>query len=112
MEQVVEELETKAKETDKRMDTLATQVRNIESEIFADGQEIEVGNLLKSVSEVKSNYQNLRKDLMEVQDLQKQLSTSLHVQLRLMQAQFNTLKEKLNQATPSNVDQGSSKNDG
>ncbi|KAG5881465.1 hypothetical protein JTB14_000893 [Gonioctena quinquepunctata] len=43
----------------------------------------------------KSNYQNLRKDLMEVQDLQKQLSSSLHVQLKVLQAKFNMLKEKV-----------------
>lgn len=86
------------RQTDERMGTLATQVGNIESEIFSEnGEEIEVNNLLKSVNEVKSNYQNLRKDLMEVQDLQKQLSSSLHVQLKVMQAKFNTLKNKLPQ---------------
>lgn len=86
------------RQTDERMGTLATQVGNIESEIFSEnGEEIEVNNLLKSVNEVKSNYQNLRKDLMEVQDLQKQLSSSLHMQLKMMQAKFNTLKNKLPQ---------------
>ncbi|XP_018569297.1 uncharacterized protein LOC108909443 [Anoplophora glabripennis] len=108
MEQAVEDLENKMKETDQKMGNLALQVGNIESEIFSDtGEQIEVNNLLKSVSEVKTNYQNLRKDLMEVQDLQKQLSSTLHMQLKLMQAKFNMLKEKLpeapiSQSKPSN----------
>ncbi|XP_072387640.1 uncharacterized protein [Diabrotica undecimpunctata] len=98
MEQAVEDLENKMKQTDERMDTLVVQVSNIESEFFAEsGEQIEVNNLLKSVGEVRSNYQNLRKDLLEVQDLQKQLSSSLHLQLKVMQAKFNTLKEKISQ---------------
>ncbi|KAJ8909879.1 hypothetical protein NQ315_013513 [Exocentrus adspersus] len=102
MEQAVEDLENKMKETDEKMGSLALQVGNIESEIFSEsGEEIEVNNLLRSVSEVKSNYQNLRKDLLEVQDLQRQLSTSLHVQLKLMQTKFNMLKEKLPEAPQS-----------
>ncbi|KAF7282117.1 hypothetical protein GWI33_003232 [Rhynchophorus ferrugineus] len=95
MEQAVEDIENKMKKTDERLDTLAIQVGNIEQEIFSDGtQEVEVHNLLRSVSEVKDNYQNLRKEIMEVQDLQKQLSSSLSMQLKIMQSKFNTLKEK------------------
>lgn len=84
------------KETDERMGTLVVQVSNIESEFFAEnGEQIEVNDLLKSVGEVRSNYQNLRKELHEVQDLQRQLSTSLNLQLKVMQAKFNLLKEKI-----------------
>lgn len=103
--QTVEDIENKMKQTDERMDTLAVQVGNIEHEIFSeDGQEVEVKNLLRSVSEVKDNYQNLRKEIMEVQDLQKQLSSSLKVQLKMMQSKFNTLKEKINMADVSKVE--------
>lgn len=95
------------KETDEKMGSLALQVGNIESEIFSEnGEQIEVNNLLKSVSEVKTNYQNLRKDLLEVQDLQKQLSSTLHMQLKLMQAKFNMLKEKLPEAPVSSLKAG------
>ncbi|CAH1163269.1 unnamed protein product [Phaedon cochleariae] len=98
MEQAVEDLESKMKQTDERMDTLALQVSNIEDDLFSEsGEQVEVNVLLKSVGEVRDNYQNLRKELMEVQDLQKQLSTSLHTQLTLMQTQFKMLKEKLPQ---------------
>ncbi|XP_057669151.1 uncharacterized protein LOC130901650 [Diorhabda carinulata] len=101
MDQVVEELENKMKKTDERMDTLVVQVSNIENEFFVENvEQLEVNDLLKSVGEVKSNYQNLRKEILEVQDLQRQLSSSLHIQLKVMQAQFNTLKEKISQ-TPA-----------
>lgn len=84
------------KKTDEKLDDLAVQVGHIESEMFAeDGAEIEVNDLLRSVNEVKNNYQNLRKEIVEVQDLQKQLSCSLQVQLKMMQAKFNNLKEKI-----------------
>lgn len=84
------------RQTDEIMGSLASQVGDLENEIFSENQnQIEVNNLLQSVNRVKDNYQNLRKDLMEVQDLQKQLSHSLHVQLQVMQAKFNTLKQKL-----------------
>lgn len=98
------------KKTDARLDSLAVQVGNIENEIFSqDGEEIEVNNLLKSVNEVKSNYQNLRKELLEVQDLQKQLSSSLHLQLKVMQSKFNMLKGKIYVPPPSHTTQSSNK---
>ncbi|KAH1011737.1 uncharacterized protein LOC109543764 [Dendroctonus ponderosae] len=104
MEQVVEDIEKKMKKTDAQLDTLALQVENIELEIFTEeGQELEVHNLLKSVSEVKDNYQNLRKDLLEVQGLQKQLSSSLNLQLKMMQSKFNGLKERVIVAKHSQI---------
>lgn len=82
--------------TDQKMDVLADQVTNIESELFSeDGSQVEVMTLLQSVTEVKNNYQNLRKEIVEVQHLQKQLSSTLQIQLQAMQSKFNTLKEKL-----------------
>lgn len=96
------------RQTDERMGSLASQVGNLENEIFSENQnQIEVNNLLQSVNQVKSNYQNLRKDLMEVQDLQKQLSRSLHVQLQVMQAKFNTLKQKLPPSHMARIGQNS-----
>lgn len=93
------------KKTDQKLDDLATQVGHIETEIFSeDNAEIEVNNLLKSVNEVKNNYQNLRKEIVEVQDLQKQLSSSLQLQLKMMQAKFNTLKEKVGAVGPPRVE--------
>lgn len=86
---------------DQKLDNLAVQVGNIENNVFSeDGAQVEVMSLLKSVHDVKSNYQNLRKDILEVQDLQKKLSSSLQTQLRLMQTKCEILKEKLCINTP------------
>lgn len=86
---------------DEKLDTLAAQVGNIESNIFSeDGTEVEVFTLLKSVNDVKSNYQNLRKEILEVQDLQKELSSTLQTQLKIMQNKCNILKEKLSINVP------------
>ncbi|XP_044764008.1 uncharacterized protein LOC123320688 [Coccinella septempunctata] len=96
IERSMENIAERMKRTDEKMDVLAERVTNIESDIFSEeGETIQVNSLLKSVNEVKENYQSLRKELMEVQDLQKQLSSSLQVQLRMMQSKFNTLKEKV-----------------
>ncbi|KYB26891.1 hypothetical protein TcasGA2_TC033436 [Tribolium castaneum] len=96
LERAMEDLTAKMKKTDEKLDDLASQVGHIESEfLLEDTAEIEVNNLLRSVNEVKTNYQNLRKEIVEVQDLQKQLSTSLQLQLKMMQAKCNTLKEKV-----------------
>lgn len=81
---------------DEKLDTLAIQVGNIENSVFSEeGAEVEVFGLLKSVNEVKTNYQNLRKEILEVQDLQKELSGTLQTQLKAMQNKCNSLKERI-----------------
>lgn len=82
--------------TDEKLDNLAVQVGNIENSVFSeDGAEVEVFSLLKSVNDVKTNYQNLRKEILEVQDLQKELSSTLQTQLKTMQSKCNLLKERI-----------------
>lgn len=81
---------------DQKLEGLVEQVDHIENGIFSeDGTEVEVFTLLQSVNEVKNNYQNLRREILEVQDLQKQLSSSLQIQLKTMQTKFNHLKKKI-----------------
>lgn len=70
-------------------------MENVEKEIFREDNEIEVFKLLKSVTEVKNDYQNLRKEILEVQQLQKQLTFSLRAQLQFVQGRFNILKNKI-----------------
>lgn len=82
--------------TDQKLDGLASQMVEMEKEMFSeDGAQVEVFDLLKTVSEVTSNYENLRKEIVEVQDLQKQLSSRLQIHLKTMQSRINSLKEKL-----------------
>lgn len=77
------------------MDTLALKVENVEKEMYRDDADIEVFKLLKSVTDVKNDYQNLRKEILEVQVLQKQLTCSLRAQLKLVHGNFNFLKHKI-----------------
>ncbi|KAK5638348.1 hypothetical protein RI129_012643 [Pyrocoelia pectoralis] len=103
MEEAVGNIEKQMQRADKKLDSLAFKVINAEKDILAEaGTEIEVNNLLRSVTDVKNDYQNLRKDIHEVQDLQKQLSNSLQSQLQLLQSKYNLLKEKISVNVPRN----------
>lgn len=97
---------------DEKLDNLAVQVGNIENSVFSeDGTKVEVFSLLKSVNDVKTNYQNLRKEILEVQDLQKELSTTVQTQLRAMQSKCHLLKEKISsKGVPGGGGGGSSMN--
>lgn len=54
------------------------------------------------MTEVKNEYQNLQKDIKEVQQLQKEMAASLQTQMRTMRQTFLLLKKKIeSQATNS-----------
>lgn len=97
---------------DEKLDNLAVQVGSIENSVFSeDGTQVEVFSLLKSVNDVKTNYQNLRKEILEVQDLQKELSSTLQSQLKAMQSKCHSLKEKISlKGAPGAAAGGSSMN--
>lgn len=88
---------------DAKLDSLAIQVGNIENNVFSEdpGAQVEVFSLLRSVGEVKTNYQNLRKEILEVQDLQKELSSTVQAQLKVMQNKCNLLKERISARAPA-----------
>lgn len=88
------------KTADEKLDNLGMKVENIEKEMYKEDTDIEVFKLLQSVTEVKNDYQNLRKEIMEVQELQKQLTSSLRTQLKLVQGRFNYLRDKIVVAGP------------
>ncbi|KAF2880466.1 hypothetical protein ILUMI_25714 [Ignelater luminosus] len=105
MEEAVGNLEKQMQQADKKLDNLTVKVINVEKDILCEDSEcaeVEVNSLLKSVTDVKNDYQNLRKDILEVQDLQKQLSSSLQTQLQLLQIKYNFLKEKISVNVPHN----------
>lgn len=58
--------------------------------------------LLKSVTQVKEEYQSLRQDIHEVQQLQKQLSQSLRMQLKQVHSRYNLLRSKIVEKTKPN----------
>ena len=57
--------------------------------------QVSVLRLLRSVTQVKEEYQTLRQDILEVHQLQKQLSDSLSAQLSQVQGHFNILRNKI-----------------
>ncbi|XP_037916678.1 uncharacterized protein LOC119655059 isoform X2 [Hermetia illucens] len=60
--------------------TVQTKLSEVEKSLANPGEEIDdvcVMELLESMTEVKNEYQNLRKDLKEVQQLQKEMTNTL-----------------------------------
>ncbi|XP_062557749.1 uncharacterized protein LOC134222607 isoform X1 [Armigeres subalbatus] len=81
-----------------QLDSLALKITDVEKNLDENDMEgLETGmmELLESVTEVKNEYQNLRKDLQEVQQLQKEMTCSLRYQLRTMTQTFHVLKKKI-----------------
>lgn len=73
--------------------------RSLDQTAMEQMDELEVMELLESMTEVKNEYQNLRKDIQEVQQLQRDVSTSIRFQMSNMQQTFQMLKNAL--PTPS-----------
>lgn len=61
----------------------------------AGDDEVSVYQLLESVTEVTTEYQNLRKDLKEVQKLQKEMTATLIFQRQSMMQTFRILKQRI-----------------
>ncbi|XP_055540971.1 uncharacterized protein LOC129727295 [Wyeomyia smithii] len=84
-----------------QLDSLALKITDVEKNLVESGDNdmpgLENGmmQLLQSVTEVKNEYQNLRKDLQEVQHLQKEMTCSLRHQLSMMNQAFYVLKKKI-----------------
>lgn len=51
-------------------------------------------------TQVRSDYQQLRRELVEVQALQRELSSRLRTQLRLVHGKFARLRQRLAAASP------------
>lgn len=70
----------------------------VEKTLLFDEDEVDcvsVMEVLESVTEVKNEYQNLHKDIKEVQQLQKEMTASLQYQLQSMRQTFKLLKKRL-----------------
>ena len=55
--------------------------------------------VLDSMSTVKNEYANLRQDLQEVQQLQKEMASTLQFQMRSMTQTYNILKKRIESTT-------------
>ncbi|CAH0758355.1 unnamed protein product [Diatraea saccharalis] len=98
----LEDLEETVKQTDEQLNLMEWKMENVEKELVVpvDAQDMCVMNLLKSVSEVRSDYNQLRRELVEVQALQRELSSRLRAQLRLVHGKFARLRQRLASAAP------------
>ncbi|XP_013146462.1 PREDICTED: uncharacterized protein LOC106109489 [Papilio polytes] len=96
-EVTMDELEETVKCTDQQLDMMEWKMDAVEKQLAepVDNQEACVMNLLKSVSEVRSEYQQLRRELVEVQALQRELSSRLRAQLRLVHGKFARLRQRI-----------------
>ncbi|CAG9558911.1 unnamed protein product [Danaus chrysippus] len=98
----MEQLEETVKHTDEQLDLMEWKMDNVEKQMVEpmDNQDVCIVNLLKSVSEVRSDYQQLRRELVEVQALQRELSTRLRSQLRIVHGKFARLRQRIAAASP------------
>ncbi|KAL7304844.1 uncharacterized protein LOC106655320 [Trichogramma pretiosum] len=96
MESAILHLEQSVQEADGKLDMIAWQVDAFEKE-FADSETepVSVLRLLRSVTQVKEEYQVLRQDIQEVQQLQKQLTGLLRNQLMQVHGHFNVLRNRI-----------------
>ncbi|KAG5678637.1 hypothetical protein PVAND_008293 [Polypedilum vanderplanki] len=58
-------------------------------------QEIPVLELLESVSDVTTEYEHLRRDLKEMHQLNKEMTSNLKYQIRIMNETFSLLKKRI-----------------
>lgn len=80
------------------MDRVQSQLNQVERTLTSGDDEVDnlsVMDLLETVVEVKNEYQNLQKDIKEVQQLQKEMASSLRYQMRNMSQTFKLLKKRL-----------------
>ena len=76
--------------------TVAHKLHQVERSLDVDDiDDICVLELMESMTEVKNEYQNLRKDIQEVQQLQRDVSSSIRNQMWCMQQTFRGLKKRL-----------------
>lgn len=86
-----------------QLNTVASKLVEVEKNLGEGDGEVDnvvVMELLESMTEVKNEYQNLRKDIKEVQKLQKEMNTSLRQQMRVMTQTFAILKKKIELNVP------------
>ncbi|XP_076243030.1 uncharacterized protein LOC143184579 [Calliopsis andreniformis] len=95
MESAIVHLEQSVQKADGQLDMIAWQIDAFEKEFEDPESEISVLRLLRSVHQVTKDYENLHREILEVQQLQKQLSDSLKAQLSQVVGHFNLLRNKI-----------------
>ncbi|XP_011499354.1 PREDICTED: uncharacterized protein LOC105363383 [Ceratosolen solmsi marchali] len=96
MESAIVHLEQSVEKADGKLDMIAWQIDAFEKEFQdSESEPISVLQLLRSVTQVKEEYQVLRQDIREVLQLQKQLTESVRAQLLQVHGHFNILRNRI-----------------
>ncbi|XP_034948723.1 uncharacterized protein [Chelonus insularis] len=95
MEAAVMDLEKSVNRTSGKLASIAWKMETFEKEFPDPDNELSVLRLIKSVAQVKEEYQTLRQEIHEVQQLQKQLTDSLKAQVTQVQGHFHLLRDKI-----------------
>ncbi|XP_013103192.1 uncharacterized protein LOC106084199 [Stomoxys calcitrans] len=96
--QDISELEKSVAHAGSQLNCMAHKLHEVERRCLDCNQEIDdtcVLELLESMSEVRNEYINLRKDIQEVQQLQRDVTTSIRFQMRTMHQTYQVLKKRL-----------------
>lgn len=99
--------------TGTNLETFSSTLRDVEKclsttqlqsgDLLDDAASSSVMDVLESMSTVKHEYNHLRQDLQEVQQLQKEMATTLQYQMRSMTQTYNILKKRIETSTSLNV---------
>ncbi|KAK0080468.1 hypothetical protein PV325_013899 [Microctonus aethiopoides] len=95
MESELMNLEQSVHRANGKLASITWKIQTFEKEFPDSDNEVSVLKLIKSVAQVKEEYQTLRQEILEVQQLQKQLTDSLKAQVTQVQGHFNILRDKI-----------------
>lgn len=96
MEPAVKQLGKEIISADSRLDKIAHLVNCYEKKVVnCNGNQTNVLKLLQSVTQVKEDYANLRQDLNEAQELQRQLHTTARFKTLQVRHRFQALRNKI-----------------
>lgn len=95
---IFSQIDHKVESAGSQLSTVAIKLNEVETIISEGGEDVDdvsVIKLMECMSDVQNEYQTLRKDLKEVQQLQKEMTTSLIFQRQAMLQTFRMLKRRI-----------------
>lgn len=95
MESTIVQFQESVQKADEKLDMITWQIDAFEKEFEDPDSKTSIVRLLRSMHQVKKEYQNLCQEILEVQQLGKQASDSLRTELSQMHEDFNSLRNKV-----------------
>ncbi|XP_039298808.1 uncharacterized protein LOC111043777 [Nilaparvata lugens] len=107
MESAMVNLERSVKKTDGILDNIAWKLDEFEKEVTDESVKVQtedtVMNLLESVTQVREDYENLRQELLQVQELQRTVRDKLRCKTYQVEKNMKELRLKLSQTVHSST---------